>query len=112
MAEHTPGPWFVEMPNWQTPHVWINAVGSSGVAKIETCDYGDGKGERITDEDLANARLIAAAPETAAERDRLKEVNAELLAALKAVMGEWKDGYGLNCVEQVRAAIAKAEGKS
>ena len=46
----------------------------------------------------ANARLIAAAP--------------ELLEALKAVMSEWRDGYGLNCVEQLRAAIAKAEGRS
>jgi hypothetical protein len=47
---------------------------------------------------LPNARLIAAAP--------------ELLAALKAVRAEWREGYGLNCVEQVRAAIAKAEGES
>lgn len=32
----------------------------------------------------ANARLIAAAPETAAERDRLKVINAELVAACQA----------------------------
>lgn len=43
----------------------------------------------------ADARLIAAAP--------------DLLAALKAVMDEWREGYGLNCVKQVRAAIARAE---
>ncbi len=29
---------------------------------------------------------VAAAPETAAERDRLKEVNAELVEALKALV--------------------------
>jgi len=33
----------------------------------------------------ANARLIAAAPETAEERDRLKEINKELLEALEYV---------------------------
>lgn len=43
----------------------------------------------------ANARLIAAAP--------------DLLAALKAVMDEWREGYGLSCVKEVRAAISKAE---
>ena len=32
---------------------------------------------------MRNAALIAAAPETAAERDRLKTVNAELLDQLK-----------------------------
>ena len=31
----------------------------------------------------ADARLIAAAPETAAERNRLKTINADLLAALE-----------------------------
>lgn len=34
---------------------------------------------------LANATLIAAAPETVAERDQLKEVNVELLRAITAV---------------------------
>ena len=67
----------------------------------------------------ANARLIAAAPETAAERDRLKEANTDLLAALKALLrfveahtetGEVIPPY---TVEHVRArtAIAKAEGQ-
>jgi len=45
----------------------------------------------------ANARLIAAAP--------------DLLAALEAVMDEWREGYGLRCEKQVRAAIAKATGQ-
>ena len=61
----------------------------------------------------ANARLIAEAPETAAERDRLKALNAELLAALKAVnrarltdaSADWQRATDLT-----DAAIAKAEG--
>lgn len=47
-------------------------------------------------EGLANARLIASAP--------------DLLEALKSVVEEYQDGYGLNYIDQVRAAIAKAEG--
>ena len=41
-----------------------------------------------------NADLIASAP--------------DLLAALQAVMHEWREGYGLRCEKQVRAAITKA----
>lgn len=63
MGKHTPGPWTVEPPSEQTPHIWITAPTSSGVAKIETCNYDDGQGERLIDEDFANARLISAAPD-------------------------------------------------
>lgn len=91
MSKHTPGPWTVEPPSDQTPHIWITAPTSSGVAKIETCNYDDGQGERLTDEDFANARLIAAAP--------------DMLAALK-----YARSHGF--IDQVEAAIAKAEGRS
>lgn len=67
----------------------------------------------------ANARLIATAPETAAERDRLKEVNAELLKALRSLaffsgsFGDEDDRERLNDMMAVaRAAIAKAEGRT
>ncbi len=69
----------------------------------------------------ANAKLIAAAPETAAERDRLKAVNAELLEAVLTVrkrlvrvcaagdgMQAFLDAGGLR---ELAAAITKAEGK-
>jgi hypothetical protein len=75
----------------------------------------------------ANARLIAAAPETAAERDRLKEVNAELLEVLRltadqALRCEIPEGYGPEfrseewdagydaAISSARAAISKAKG--
>ena len=35
---------------------------------------------------------------------------AKLREALTAVMGEWREGYGLSCVDQVRAALAETEG--
>lgn len=44
-----------------------------------------------------------------AEIARLRASHAELLAALKSVMAEYEDGYGLRCVKQVHAAIAIAE---
>jgi hypothetical protein len=76
-------------------------------------------GKYKTRADINNhARLIAAAPETAAERDRLKEVNAELLAALKDAVDLTDNLYShmtpeeLSLVDVWRAAIAKAEGKS
>ncbi|MDX0276744.1 hypothetical protein [Sinorhizobium meliloti] len=114
MSKHTPGPWTVEPPSDQTPHIWITAPTSSGVAKIETCNYDDGQGERLTDEDFANALVIAAAP--------------DLLAALKsaaAAIGDWSRPTGANGMvpaslghplmvaqNQMYDAIAKAEGRS
>ena len=55
-----------------------------------------------------NAILFAAAPETAAERDRLKAINAELLAALQLCRDHVR--HLPNIPEQVDAAIAKAQG--
>ncbi len=59
--------------------------------------------------------LIAAAPETLAERDRLKAINAELLEALKnlvndfdkSVITTYKNSYW---VLEAQKAVAKAEG--
>ena len=83
--QHTPGPW----------HVPTNcpsgvAVGNLLVAVATDANFPTGVC-------WANARLIAAAP--------------ELLGALKAVTAEYRDGYGLHCIEQVREAISKAETK-
>lgn len=84
MAEgkHTEGPWTLsgvrfKMNGHDFHHV--NAEGVKG-AEVSICSvYYDPKHHA---RDFANAKFIAAAPETAAERDRLKEINAELLAAL------------------------------
>lgn len=54
-----------------------------------------------------NSRVIDAALKTAAERDRLKEINAELLDALIAITNE-SVCLQSEIVEQARAAIAKA----
>ena len=69
--------------------------------------------------------LIVAAPETAAERDRLEEVNKELLEVARVVLdcmhkpyAADTTGYGYHIMlstgfyKQVKGAIAKAKWKS
>ena len=73
---------------------------------------------KCNDEDTA--RLIAAAPETAAERDRLQAINAELVTALEAILpwletdveyaGSDAAGLLLDAIQQARAVVAKAKG--
>lgn len=93
---HTPGPWQVAEPHKGYVQVIgnidgdANDDGSLRVIYTHVCDVID------NDDETANAHLIAAAP--------------DLLAALESVIGEWREGYGLNCVEQVRSAIHKAKG--
>lgn len=104
MSKHTPGPWSALTPDQFGRPVqadWVVAVGDAYICVGPQWD------EEYRDESLANARLIAAAP--------------EMLEALKAVMdneSDWKwaqefGGYVLDddVREQVRAAIAKAKGK-
>ena len=98
-ATHTPGPWTYTRNPENTRFVIDSEPGRAlAVTAGFECD------------NEANARLIAAAPETAAERDRLKEINAELLEAL-----EWAlDVIEYNQLKvddaKARTAIAKARG--
>ena len=71
MTEHTPGPWTYE-PDWSGYYIRCTKKtprGVKGIAVARTLRSGFS-----LDETIANARLLAAAPETAAERDRLKAV--------------------------------------
>ena len=75
MTQHTPGPWVTDNGHaerdgiqiWDSVHGWI-------IADVVNDQHGNGE---------ANAALIAAAPETAAERDRLRQVNEAMLEALR-----------------------------
>ena len=72
------------------------------------------------DDDVANdiARLMGAAPETAAERDRLKAINAELLAALQCFLSDERFDVAVGgnpiavnrMLANARAAINRATG--
>lgn len=102
-AKHTPGPWAVEDPMGADMGFWIVQAGLqtyqwSCIAAV----HHDDEDTRLPDaqfigedEQKANARLIAAAP--------------EMLAALHGIFTDW-DGEPEDMLE-VRAAIAKAEGK-
>ena len=76
---HTPGPWRISGCRADKDHLLIEHGDNETKSTLIAMLYHD---EHRLPMD-ANARLIAAAPETAAERDRLKGINAELLAALK-----------------------------
>ncbi len=124
-TKHTKGTWEVKCLDLKSPNsipskpILISSQQGlvatvSRLNKIGGVSVSSGQGE-------ANAELIAAAPETAAERDRLKAVNAELLEAVLTVrkrlvrvcaagdgMQAFLDAGGLR---ELAAAITKAEGK-
>lgn len=110
MATHTPGPWKVNenRTRGQDRIICSTTADTQDDGQVAyALDFGRFDLDAEAD---ANARLIAAAPETAAERDRLKEINAKLLAACYRFMAQG------DCAERVeyreiKAAIAKAEEK-
>lgn len=95
----TPGPW--SLPHFVQPDVdcqcqyVLSNAGMGAVCTVHCSGEGDWRqtGDHPKyEEAVANARLIAAAPETAAERDRLKEINAkmaELLTRLSSYDDVW-----------------------
>lgn len=99
MSKHTPGPWRVEPVEDQEVLILTQEHG-----RIAECFWiGDSQGPRL-DATLANARLIAAAP--------------ELLEALRYCVGRLQDietlesaPLALKYLADARALIAKAEGK-
>jgi hypothetical protein len=101
---------FLPEDNGMSNGIWISYVknGQPVASFVNTSEW---------DKKLAD--LFTAAPETAAERDRLKKVNQDLLEALKEVLSEIQalvdDGTLRECdvnnhlsIIKARAAIAKA----
>ena len=101
-AKHTPGPWFIDhsMKRFAEPgHIAISAANHAVLAQVVV---------RMDDEDedsgwlLANAHLIAAAPELLEALQRLSDQCERLrLSGQKETDAERK----------ARAAIAKATGE-
>ena len=99
IEQHTKGPWEFFCGNDQSD--WANyfpVINSGGVSVIGT--EGFYSGDR--DVDIANAKLVAAAP--------------ELLAALEKAVSKYEKlphslGYEFTHIPEMRAAIAKAKGK-
>ena len=112
-AEPTPGPWKIIWPGDElaSPSLKYPNVVGDGLWTVAHILGGSHLERR------ANAHLIAASWETAAERDRLVKVNERLVEALKALLHETElsgnanaDDYGWpTVVPQARAALAEAQ---
>ena len=104
-AKHTPGPWFPQEVAYAPYRKLSVRCGRGQVALIQALE---------TEEDEANARLIAAAPDLlAACRLTLGAINDLLAAQL-----EYPDPSpslvqlaAIRSIEPARAAIAQAEGR-
>ena len=98
MTKHTPGPWFAV-------GAWVE-VEDDNVAYICTChpdDIQQGHLGRSDAEIMANARLIAAAPELLAAAQTIME-------NLDGMVGEVTSGYHEDIIAPLRDAIAYATG--
>ncbi len=103
--KHTPGPWYMRLSDNATPHIEHGDClrGEIGMLKNRVCVM---PSEIMHDyNSLANARLIAAAP--------------EMLEALKALIAYQADNeteyLGMQQIvayQRAKAAIAKAEGRA
>ena len=76
-ATHTPGEWEVIGADSQYEQLWVRNIDGS------ICSITTGNTVQTRDEKIANARLIAAAPETKAQRDEFRE-------ALEAVVKTYR----------------------
>lgn len=119
MSAHTPGPWSARQ---EFANRWRIERTDSGFAPVSVAIVTRTILEVGSDDGSceANARLIAAAPETAAERDRLRAILAvaeDGLGASASALGSYEmqdsqwDGVR-DAIKIARAAIAKAEGHS
>lgn len=92
---HTPGPWQMSGVRGTSPVYKGHGVGPDGQPYVVIVPYND----KDHAECLANARLIAAAP--------------DMLAALKALVTFFEStGFKTGFLADSRAAIAKAEGRN
>ena len=99
-TEHTPGPWFVYRPTvYSLPHIRSRAGGEWGVYVMDAPTRGGTYHAKVRQ--LADARLIAAAPELL---EALREAR-EFLSS--DYVGRDKDFTG-GALARVDAAIAKA----
>jgi hypothetical protein len=92
MSKHTPGPWAVNPMNAQ-----VDEFGGQGMP-LPVCHMLWPTDKRKEAETMANARLIAAAP--------------DLLEALERILadGDVRDILGKADMSKARSAIAKARG--
>ena len=89
-AGHTPGPWFTKREGFSTVYVETR-IGGGLIQEVAAC----GPTQGGTDEQAANARLIAAAPELLVELEKLVKVAGRLgasCAGAKNIIANAKGG--------------------
>ncbi len=109
-TKHTPGPWELSNDHKPSPYV-IRQVGRfGGLASVKF--RGFNKTERAREEQTANARLIAAAPDLfEAVQRALRVAEADLQERLSHGECEGADYDAVvDCINVYRAAIAKVGG--
>jgi len=99
MVEHTPGPWFVGNAPSHADKVYARRPGDN-VRQVAHCEQ-HGWMEKSADENRANARLIAAAPE-------LLAVAVEWLAIWNSPRNVDRVVATCEILARTEAAIAKA----
>jgi hypothetical protein len=106
---HTPGPWTIA---WGAYADWIESDSADGRTIAWTCNSLDNNGEEcISQEDIANARLIASAPELLQALENLYERAVIWVASIENVDFSSHAGvYDQIPWAQAEAAIAKAKG--
>jgi hypothetical protein len=110
MSTHTPAPWVLTISSGmveKTEHT-IAEIGTTGsyrgaVTRLQSAEHIDGIGK---DELIANARLIAAAP------DMLEALKALRDDVAKLKWGQPYPGRNHALMDHVDVAIAKAEGRT
>ena len=110
-TKHTPGPWGCDEVRTSCGRAFRIGAGEMLKAGNGCCIIYDDYPGNPDNERKANARLIAAAPETAAERDRLKEINSDLLAALERIEQQLDYGQTEAAHKTALSALAKARGE-
>jgi len=112
--KHTPGPWHRDenypIYVWGPDHKMVADLPSGDKEAYLARMRGVGRGATREEQD-ANCTLIAAAPDLLVALKALVKANEEWNAVVEASIGRppgWFDSY----LDESRAAIAKAEGRS
>ena len=102
MDAHTPGPWKVELPTGYPLSAKSNIIKPDGTV-LASINYG------IGEEEQANARLIAAAPDLL---DALRAIASQAAMTLETFPNTPGRGDWANVKRIARAAITKATNTS
>lgn len=106
--KHTPGPWFAEDDDWTDGEDALitceSREGMVSVAKVEGGGSESGYDSDFSEEQMANAKLIAAAPE-------LLEALQDALYRLDVLISNGQEVYlDVLARDKSKSAIAKATG--